>query len=184
MVAAKAMPPRPPGPPASAAAKRPCRCSCAVIPSSGVSARAPPRSLTEAARRRSMASQPRRDPVSDPPLTPENAALVVIDCQPLRVSTAGSMDSRELVADAVSLAQPAKLFGSPMVLSTVGVRVGLNPGTVPRLKEARSAILSPAAVRTTVFGGPFVGSPASIGPPRGFCYLGGGNRCALQALVV
>jgi hypothetical protein len=32
-----------------------------------------------------MTTEPRRDPVADHLLTPENAALVVIDCQPSQV---------------------------------------------------------------------------------------------------
>lgn len=83
-----------------------------------------------------MTSQPRRDPVADPLLTPENAALVLIDYQPPQVNTIRSMDSRELIANAVSLARTAKLFGMPMILSTVGVGSGLNPDTVPALKSA------------------------------------------------
>lgn len=83
-----------------------------------------------------MTSQPRRNPVQDPLLTPENAALVLIDYQPPQVNTIRSMDARELIANAVSLAETAKLFGLPMVLSTVGVQSGLNPDTVPALKDA------------------------------------------------
>lgn len=83
-----------------------------------------------------MTSQPRRDPVSDPLLTPENAALLLIDYQPPQVNTIRSMDSRELIANAVSLAETAKLYGLPMILSTVGVKDGLNPDTVPALKAA------------------------------------------------
>lgn len=83
-----------------------------------------------------MTSQPRRDPVSDPLLTPENAALVLIDYQPPQVNTIRSMDALTLVRNAVSLAQTAKAYGLPTILSTVGVKDGLNPDTVPEIKDA------------------------------------------------
>ena len=83
-----------------------------------------------------MTSQPRRDPVADPLLTPENAVLVLIDYQPPQVNTIRSMDALTLVRNAVSLAQTAKAYGLPTILSTVGVKDGLNPNTVPELKDA------------------------------------------------
>ena len=83
-----------------------------------------------------MTSQLRRDPLADHLLTPENCALLLIDYQPPQLNTVRSMDARELVANAVSLAETAQLFGVPMVLSTVGVKPGLNPDTTPALKEA------------------------------------------------
>lgn len=83
-----------------------------------------------------MVSQVRRDPITDPLLTPENAVLILIDYQPPQVNTIRSMDSLTLVRNALSLAQTAKAFGLPMILSTVGVESGLNPDTVPELKEA------------------------------------------------
>ena len=83
-----------------------------------------------------MTSQPRRDPVKDPLLTPENAALILIDYQPPQVNTLRSMDSLTLIRNAVALAQTAKSYRLPTVLSTVGVKTGLNPDTVPELKQA------------------------------------------------
>jgi nicotinamidase-related amidase len=82
-----------------------------------------------------MTSQVRRDPISDPLLTPENAALVLIDYQPPQVNTVRSMDSAALIANAVALAKTANLYQLPMILSTVGVTAGLNPDTVPALKQ-------------------------------------------------
>lgn len=83
-----------------------------------------------------MTSQSRRDPKTDPLLTPENAALLLIDYQPPQVNTIRSMDSLTLVKNAISLAQTAKAYGLPTILSTVGVKDGLNPDTVPELKKA------------------------------------------------
>lgn len=85
-----------------------------------------------------MTSQPRRDPTADPLLTPENCALVLIDYQPPQVNTIRSMDALTLVRNATSVAQTAKAFGLPTVLSTVNVVPGLNPDTVPEIKEAMS----------------------------------------------
>lgn len=80
-----------------------------------------------------MTSETRRDPRTDPLLTPENAALVVIDFQPTQVSDIRSMDPALMARNAVSLAQLAKAFGMPIVLSTVNVGNGLPP-TIAELK--------------------------------------------------
>ena len=85
-----------------------------------------------------MSSQPRRDPLTDPLLTPENAALILIDYQPPQVNTIRSMDALTLIRNAVSLAQTAKAYGLPTILSTVSVKSGGNPDTVPELREAMS----------------------------------------------
>lgn len=88
-----------------------------------------------------MTSQTRRDPIADPLLTPENAALVLIDYQPPQVNTLRSIDSLTLIRNTVSLAQTAKAFGLPTILSTVGVKSGLNPDTVPEIRdEMRDAV--------------------------------------------
>jgi hypothetical protein len=71
-----------------------------------------------------MVSQSRRDPIADHLLTPENAALVLVDYQPPQVNTSRSMESGTLVANTVALARTAKLFDLPSILSTVGVRPG------------------------------------------------------------
>jgi len=84
-----------------------------------------------------MASQSPRDPVTDHLLTPQNAALVVIDYQPSQVQTVTSMD-RELLADnIVSVARLARTFDLPVVLSTINVANGQQP-TIPELKAVLS----------------------------------------------
>jgi nicotinamidase-related amidase len=80
-----------------------------------------------------MVSEPRRDPVMDHLLTPQNAALVVIDYQPSQVQTVASMDRGLLVDNIVSAARTAKTFQLPVVLSTVNVANGQGP-TIPELK--------------------------------------------------
>jgi isochorismate hydrolase len=84
-----------------------------------------------------MASQSPRDPVADHLLTPQNAALVVIDYQPSQVQTVTSMDRDLLVDNIVSVARLARTFDLPVVLSTINVANGQQP-TVPELKAVLS----------------------------------------------
>src|SRR2546422_449141 len=49
-----------------------------------------------------MASEPMRDPVADLLLTPKNSTLIIIDYQPLQVTSIKSMNRDEMIrADAV-----------------------------------------------------------------------------------
>jgi nicotinamidase-related amidase len=79
----------------------------------------------------------KRDPLSDPLLTPENAALVVIDYQPSQVQTVNSMDHELLVDNIVSVARIAQTYNLPVVLSTVNVANGQGH-TVPELRSVLS----------------------------------------------
>lgn len=83
-----------------------------------------------------MVSQLRRDPISDPLLTPENATLILIDYQPTQIETINSIDTSRLVRNAVSLAQTAVAFGLPRILSTVAVQSGTNADTSAEIKDA------------------------------------------------
>jgi nicotinamidase-related amidase len=76
-----------------------------------------------------------RDPIRDHLLTPQNAALVIIDFQPVQVASIVSMERRELIANVVAVAKAAKLYGLPVVLSTVNVATGLNTPTIRQLTE-------------------------------------------------
>src|SRR4051812_39172643 len=82
-----------------------------------------------------MTSEPRRDPVTDPLLTSENSALVVIDFQPNQLQAVASIDHDLLTRNIVSVARLARTFGLPIVLSTVNVRTTGAPPTLPELKE-------------------------------------------------
>jgi nicotinamidase-related amidase len=82
-----------------------------------------------------MASLPVRDPVGDHLLTPQNTALLVIDYQPGQFAAVSSMDRDLLLANIVSTAKIAKLFGLPIVHSTINVTSGLAEPTVPELAE-------------------------------------------------
>jgi nicotinamidase-related amidase len=79
-----------------------------------------------------MSSQ--RDPVADHLLTPQNAALVVIDYQPSQFQTVTSIDHQVLTDNIVSVARLAKTFDLPVVLSTVGVKDRGSAPTIPELK--------------------------------------------------
>lgn len=76
-----------------------------------------------------------RDPLADHLLTPENAALVIIDFQPVQVTSVASMDRRTLVANITAVARTAKLYGMPIVLSTVNVATGLNQPTIHQITD-------------------------------------------------
>jgi nicotinamidase-related amidase len=84
-----------------------------------------------------VTSEQIRDPVTDPLLTPENAALLVIDYQPSQIQTVASIDHDLLIRNIVSVARLAKTYGLPIVLSTVNVANG-QPPTIPELKEILS----------------------------------------------
>jgi nicotinamidase-related amidase len=81
-----------------------------------------------------MTSEPIRDPLSDPLLTPSNSALVVIDYQPSQIKTVTSTDTDLLVRNIVTVARLAKTYKLPIVLSTVNVAANGQPPTIPELK--------------------------------------------------
>jgi nicotinamidase-related amidase len=81
-----------------------------------------------------------RDPLADDLLTPRNAALVIIDFQPVQVASIVSMERRELIANVVAVARTARLYGLPVVLSTVNVATGLNTPTIHQLTEVLEGV--------------------------------------------
>jgi nicotinamidase-related amidase len=87
-----------------------------------------------------VTSEPTRDAVADHLLTPQNAALIVIDYQPTQVQSVKSMDQDLLIRNIVSVARTAKAYGLPIVLSTVNVANGQGP-TIPELKEVLSDVV-------------------------------------------
>jgi nicotinamidase-related amidase len=82
-----------------------------------------------------MTSLPIRDPVADHLITPENSALILIDYQPTQFSSVRSIDPALLLRNIVTTVKTAKLFGLPIVHSTVNVSSGQNKPTVPELAE-------------------------------------------------
>jgi nicotinamidase-related amidase len=83
--------------------------------------------------RMNMTSEPIRDPRTDSLLTPQNAALIVIDYQPSQIQSVRSIDHDLLLDNIVSVARLGKTYGLPIVLSTVNVANGQGR-TLPELK--------------------------------------------------
>ena len=92
-------------------------------------------------------SVPIRDQIGDHLLTPKNAALVVIDYQPSQLDGVRSMDRALLLKNVVSTAKIARLFGLPIVHSTINVRTGRGRPTLPPLAEVLAG--NPPIDRTT-----------------------------------
>ncbi len=82
-----------------------------------------------------MASEPRRDPLADTLLTPENAAFLLIDYQPIQVNSIASMERQRMVSNIVRAVRAANGFGIPIVHSTVNVRSGRNKPTIAVLRH-------------------------------------------------
>jgi nicotinamidase-related amidase len=89
-----------------------------------------------------------RDQLADHLLTPQNAALIVIDYQPSQFAAIRSIDQELLKKNIVSTVKVAQLFGLPIVHSTVNVSTGLQEPTVQRLAELLSGY--PPIDRTTI----------------------------------
>lgn len=77
-----------------------------------------------------------RDPKNDHLLTPENSALVLIDYQPEQFQAVTSATREEILLGVVALSRAAKAYDLPVVLSTVGVEMGVNEGTDEQILEA------------------------------------------------
>ena len=80
-----------------------------------------------------MAGSTVRDPLGDELLTPQNAALLVIDYQPGQFAAVSSIDQDLLLENVISTVKIAKLFGVPIVHSTINVANGQGQPTVPEL---------------------------------------------------
>jgi nicotinamidase-related amidase len=95
-----------------------------------------------------MSSQPIRDPLTDPLLTPENSVLILIDYQPPQVNTIASMDRSALINNVVTLAKLGMLYRLPIIVSTVNVQRGINPDTIPQLRDVLPRV--PSIDRTQI----------------------------------
>ena len=82
-----------------------------------------------------MAGSVFRDPAGDHLLTPQNAALFVVDYQPSQIAAVKSMDRDLLLENVVSTVKTAKAFGLPIIHSTINVATGRGKPTVPGLAE-------------------------------------------------
>ena len=95
-----------------------------------------------------MASEAIRDPLKDHLLTPQNAAFIIIDFQPIQVSSIRSMNRDELVFNIVHTAKAAVNYKLPVVHSTVNVSNGRNKPPIQPLREVLGAY--PTYDRTTI----------------------------------
>jgi nicotinamidase-related amidase len=95
-----------------------------------------------------MTSQPIRDQVDDHLITQQNAALLIIDYQPNQLNAVASIDHLTLVANIVAVAKVAKLYGLPILLSTVNVK---NLGSAPTIRQLAEVLEGIEAFdRTTI----------------------------------
>ncbi|MBJ2285843.1 hydrolase [Pseudomonas sp. MF6755] len=95
-----------------------------------------------------MTSETIRNPHADHLLTPENSALLIIDYQPLQVSSIRSMRPEELVFNIAAIAKAAVNYGVPIIHSTVNVSTGLNKPPIQQLQDLIGDV--PTYDRTTV----------------------------------
>src|SRR5689334_23906232 len=95
-----------------------------------------------------MASEPIRDPIHDPLLTPKNCAFIVIDYQPVQVNSIASMERQRLVSNIVRAAKAATLYGLPIVHSTVNVATGINKPPIKALRTLLGEV--PTYDRTSI----------------------------------
>jgi nicotinamidase-related amidase len=98
-----------------------------------------------------MTSLPVRDPVGDHLLTPQNAALTVIDYQPSQSAGVRSMDRDLLLEDIVSTVKTAQAFHLPIIHSTINVATGR--GQFPHEVPGRSAPPPRNCRRSTAYSG-------------------------------
>src|SRR2546425_4810197 len=94
-----------------------------------------------------MTSAPVRDPLADHLITPQNSALLLIDYQPSQLAGVRSMDRDLLLENVVSTVKIAKVFGLPIVHSTINVATGRGKPTLQPLAEVLAD--NPPIDRTT-----------------------------------
>ncbi|BBP65035.1 hydrolase [Pseudomonas sp. Cab53] len=82
-----------------------------------------------------MTSETIRNPHTDALLTPENSAFILIDYQPIQVSSIRSMPRDELVFNITSVAKAAVNFNLPIIHSTVNVGTGRNQPPIEQLQD-------------------------------------------------
>ena len=95
-----------------------------------------------------MTSEPIRDPKADDLLTPQNAAFIIIDYQPVQVNSIASMDRQLMVNHIVGCARAAVVYGLPIIHSTVNVKTGLNKPPIPQVRKALEGV--PTIDRTSI----------------------------------
>jgi nicotinamidase-related amidase len=82
-----------------------------------------------------LSSEKIRNPQTDQLLSPENSAFIIIDYQPVQVSSIRSMPRDELVFNITSVAKAAVNYNLPIVHSTVNVATGRNKPPIQELQD-------------------------------------------------
>lgn len=82
-----------------------------------------------------MTSETIRNPHTDQLLTPDNSVFIIIDYQPIQVSSIRSMSRDELVFNITSVAKAAVNFNLPIIHSTVNVGTGRNKPPIQQLQD-------------------------------------------------
>jgi nicotinamidase-related amidase len=82
-----------------------------------------------------MTSETIRNPHTDQLLTPDNSVFIIIDYQPIQVSSIRSMPREELVFNITSVAKAAVNFNLPIIHSTVNVGTGRNKPPIQQLQD-------------------------------------------------
>lgn len=95
-----------------------------------------------------MSSEPIRDPARDHLLTPQNAAFIIIDYQPVQVNSIASMERQRLVSNIIRASKAALLYGLPIVHSTVNVKTGINKPPIAPLRKLLDKV--PTYDRTSI----------------------------------
>jgi len=95
-----------------------------------------------------MTSEVIRDPKGDHLLTPQNSAFIIIDYQPIQVSSIRSVDKQELIFNIVSTCKAAVNYDLPIIHSTVNVESGLNQPPIAEIREVLGQY--PTYDRTTI----------------------------------
>jgi nicotinamidase-related amidase len=88
------------------------------------------------------------DPLTDRLLTPENAALLIVDFQPAQIRSVMTIDQERLVENAAMLCRVARLFSLPVILSTLRLGDDAGPSTIPQITQIVPD--APQIVRTTL----------------------------------
>lgn len=78
--------------------------------------------------------EPIRDPHADHLLTPQNCVLALIDYQPEQYGTVRSATKERIDLNVIAVCKVAVKYDIPVVLSTVGVDLGVNQPTAEAIK--------------------------------------------------
>lgn len=89
--------------------------------------------MTKVPTSRKTNPEPIRDPESDHLLTPQNCAIALIDYQEGQYATVGSTSREEIDLGVVTLAQLARAYEIPTVVTTVAVGMGVHEPTVDQI---------------------------------------------------